>query len=155
MTLQYRIEHDGTYGQYVTTLHWMDTIFSMQTLRWNLKQKQFHEVFLVWNDTAWPLFLVSFFQRRSPSQLVTPAMLRIWQTNCNELATVSITLFLRCQTSRDENRTKWWVHSIYKWTLPLQDGAPVNESVQLPYVCGWILWFMVDIPIVNGVYKPT
>ena len=34
-----------------------------------------------------------------------------------------------------------------------QDGAP--KIAKLRYGCGWILWFMVDITIVNGVYKPT
>ena len=29
------------------------------------------------------------------------------------------------------------------------------DSVQLPQKSGWILWFMVDITIVNRVYKPT
>jgi len=34
-------------------------------------------------------------------------------------------------------------------------GAPVYDSVQLVNITPISLWFMVDISIVNGVYKPT
>ena len=56
----------------------------------------------------------------------TPAMLRIWQTNCNELATVSITLFLRCQTYPlvMTNIANWKITMIngkihYKWSFSI------------------------------------
>ena len=52
-----------------------------------------------------------------------------------------------------------WVHppvsNVKK--LAYRMGPPV-DSVQLPNISGWILWFvvdMVDITILNGVYKPT
>ena len=35
----------------------------------------------------------------------------------------------------------------------IQDGAPVNDSVQLPKKSVSILWFMVDISTVNGDYN--
>ena len=57
-----------------------------------------------------------------------------------------------------------WEHALWKagkWMVPsgkitlLQDGPPVNCRVQLPKKSGWILWFMVDITVVNGDYKST
>ena len=45
-----------------------------------------------------------------------------------------------------------------RWPVPAMDtlgGAPVRQIAKLVHITPISLWFMADITILNGVYKPT